>query len=1447
MGVKNKDGALYFATGIDNSRLKTDAEEAKRYIQDISSFAKSAGAVLGAAFSVGMLKNFGDQIIKVRGEMQMLESSFEVLLGGKGLSAFMAELKQFAVDSPLSLSAVGDAAQMLLAFGVEAENVMPVVKQLGDISMGNSAKFQSLALAFSQMTSAGKVLSQDLRQMATAGFNPLGEIARTTGKTIQEVTKLMDDGQITVKQVTDAFASATAEGGKFYGMTQKQAEGIKGLQAQLQGAWEENFNNIGKKNEEIIAGMYKVGLSIAENYEKIGKVITSLIVTYGAYKAALVAVMTAESGWTLVQMTKYKWLMLVEKAQRLLNATMLKNPYVAVTVLVVGLVSAMIALRDRTSMMEKAQKQLNAVLDEAKDKKEALRNKGNELISVLTSETATVYQQIKAYKELLAMLPQLKGKSLDDIKKMKPEDIQALIAEREDEMDAELIKARYEERIKNVEGYRAKIKELQKSGADNATISYYRNELGKAIAETKVLKGHLDEMAAIQKEAFYQENRDAKRNDLQLQRTNLLQREKELTEKIGKARNDLDSANDRLLLNAVKSQIEGIDDQLDSLNKTTGTAAIKNHAYWEKIKDDAEKARKALGTDKEGTTEWNNLTEKIKQANEELKKYSDKALEADANKALKDAQKVADSTLELERASAERKLAVRQAELDISQARIDMMDEGFAKQQAQIEQNHNKELLDIQRRTQELIQKQQDVERKEWEKSGSKGVFKPTTYSVTQLPLDQQGELNNRYDIAWATYRSNQAKNLKSLLDQYRTYEQQRIDINKKFDDDAKAIKGQNLADEKERLKVLEKQRKDAIKSINATETAETEKSSQLFIKLFSDSSRMSTARIKEITAEAKKLVDYLSGVSKTLPSGFSESQLEAMKTDPEKIKAIYDALIQKQDELDSRTNYPFSNIIKGFENWKKAAENTAKANKEANEETKRYLLNEADAMRAKGLEYIKDGAVEAAGGLSTLSDLMKELAAASGDSRFSEFADQMGALSENISSAAKGFEQGGWIGAIIGGAQNMLEQTIASFVQSKAEQKEFEQNRLDFLDAYNLKLLEVDDKDFDTIFGASGLEKAREAAEKAQEALAKYYELIKKTTSPETQKEFRSLGAAIFGGLHFGSWIGLTKSLSSESKALMDAYRKGYSDIQQMAIKTKDYSGWSNFWGKKDKYTSLKDLAPELWNKDGDFNVDAAQKFLDTNTQITDEQRKQIQNIIDLKNAYEANMEIIRDDLQDTFGNLGSGLMDSIENAIRTGANMWDLFREAGEQSLEGLGRKIAYELHFSKKFAKLQEELEKTYELDSTEAIARKQMDLMDQFFNSVGTDMENAQKWLEQWQEEAKKRGFDLYQDKNSSTSGVTGELKAQMTEQTGSQLVGLWTMTAMDIRQIREYYEKNPHVDMAKELNSLLNELQAIRDNTGRTADNTDNLDDGIKTLKDLLEEIKKNTKPNNSRI
>ena len=197
--------------------------------------------------------------------------------------------------------------------------------------------------------------------------------------------------------------------------------------------------------------------------------------------------------------------------------------------------------------------------------------------------------------------------------------------EQSDQSEIDTIQAQYDERIKNIEGYRKKIKELQKSGSDDATISYYREELGIALEETRGLKKQLDEIADLQKEAFYQENPEARRRDLQSQRVALLQKESELQEKIKSAGgNALASANDRIALKAIQSQLETNKAALESVNASTDAAIRKNKEYWKSVLDEATAARDKLGTDQVGSDEWERLTALINSASKQLDVYSTK-------------------------------------------------------------------------------------------------------------------------------------------------------------------------------------------------------------------------------------------------------------------------------------------------------------------------------------------------------------------------------------------------------------------------------------------------------------------------------------------------------------------------------------------------------------------------------------------------------------------------------------------------------------------------------------------------------------------------------------------------------------------------------------------------------------------------------------------------------
>ena len=121
-----------------------------------------------------------------------------------------------------------------MSFGMTAEDAQKHMKELGDISQGNAEKFQSLTLAFAQASSTGKLTGQDLMQMINAGFNPLEEISRKAGKSIGELKEEMSKGGISAEMLSEAFASATAVGGRFYGSMESQSKTFKGQLATLE-------------------------------------------------------------------------------------------------------------------------------------------------------------------------------------------------------------------------------------------------------------------------------------------------------------------------------------------------------------------------------------------------------------------------------------------------------------------------------------------------------------------------------------------------------------------------------------------------------------------------------------------------------------------------------------------------------------------------------------------------------------------------------------------------------------------------------------------------------------------------------------------------------------------------------------------------------------------------------------------------------------------------------------------------------------------------------------------------------------------------------------------------------------------------------------------------------------------------------------------------------------
>lgn len=175
-----------------------------------------AGVVAGRALKLGI-------------DQEMRNASFEVLFGGEENARKMIDnIDAYAKKTTYGKEGLGAAVQTMAGFGMAQERIMPNLKAIGEIAMGNKGRFDSLTLAFSQMSAAGRLMGQDLLQMVNAQFNPLEQISKDTGRSLVDLKKDMEKGLISSDMVAQAFQNATKEGGRFYGMSERMGQTLGG-------------------------------------------------------------------------------------------------------------------------------------------------------------------------------------------------------------------------------------------------------------------------------------------------------------------------------------------------------------------------------------------------------------------------------------------------------------------------------------------------------------------------------------------------------------------------------------------------------------------------------------------------------------------------------------------------------------------------------------------------------------------------------------------------------------------------------------------------------------------------------------------------------------------------------------------------------------------------------------------------------------------------------------------------------------------------------------------------------------------------------------------------------------------------------------------------------------------------------------------------------------------
>lgn len=271
-------------------------EKDGKSIDDVISNIQNSMNIAIGGWSIG---KFVNQMMQVRGQFQQTEMAFKTMLQSEEKAdALMKQLIRTAAVTPFGVEDVTEGAKQLLAFNVAAEDVNKTLIGLGDVAAGMGMNLKDLVMLYGTTIAKGKMDTMDLYQFLNRGIPIADEIAKVMGldvtNAIKEVQKQIKAGKVTSDIFIQAMQSMTAEGSKFGGLMEAQSKTITGQISNIEDAIEQMFNDLGKSQEGVINTGLGVVSTLVENWETVGKAVMTVVAAYGAYKAAVIAMIAIE-------------------------------------------------------------------------------------------------------------------------------------------------------------------------------------------------------------------------------------------------------------------------------------------------------------------------------------------------------------------------------------------------------------------------------------------------------------------------------------------------------------------------------------------------------------------------------------------------------------------------------------------------------------------------------------------------------------------------------------------------------------------------------------------------------------------------------------------------------------------------------------------------------------------------------------------------------------------------------------------------------------------------------------------------------------------------------------------------------------------------------------------------------------------------------------------------
>lgn len=1401
-----------------------------------SSFQRAAGLAAGI-FAVSGVQDFVSKLYSVRGEFQQLEISFKTMLGsGEQANELLAQLAQTAASTPFDLQGIASSAKNMLAYGFAADQVNETIVRLGNVAAGLSQPLGDIVYLYGTLRSSGKVTNIDIKQFANRGIPIYEELAKVLGKSVSEINSLVSAGKVGFSDIEQAFQNMTNKGGKFYNLMQAQSESLTGQISNLQDNIDMMFNELGKASEGVLSSGVKAVAYLVENYEKIGKVIAGLIVTYGVYRTAVITNIALTKGWTaatqadtIARGLNALSIKSLTAATNRLTAAMIANPYGAIAVALTAVIAAMWAFSDSTTAAERAQKDFNEEKKRAEEQEQKHKEAVEALLNVVRGEASATADRQSALEQLQKYYPQIFSKY--DIETLKLQDIAKLkreIAEYDGKAKMDKAKDELGKAYEDVEKAKKALKALSESrrtyagpehsyAVSDATerLAYLQKQLALKKKEYgKLSDGQLfnakglSELTDSQLSAMLINIQKAKRSvkqgrELYLSGSiikdaydekgwenlaNQIKREQEARKKPIKSYKDA--------VTDLKKEEEKANKELKSFNALTAQQlkrkkeeAVKNGNYnWnpdeerKRLKEEYDLKKKAREEYEKGAGETSKKGGSRKRSTAESEAHT-KARQAEERR-----QQEEQRTRDLARSR-------RDAELNLEAERIALMQNGFAKEMAELQLQHKRKMAAFDDQVQERLAKVRDAEKLEWEAThdSKKEVYKQRKLTEADLSDTDLNQILAGRELADQALAEGQEKIIKELRDKYLSYEERKTEIKKRYEAERKIIDDTSLllAEQKSSALVeLAKKEADELKAIDNERYEHTQRTNQLFVELFAQQGERTVAQMRSTIASAREMLDYLANTPADKLEGrfgMSADELASIQNSPEKLKAITDALRGLRDELGNSS--PWQSFISSMEDalsrGKSALSDYKKARREATsattEEERASAQRKADiAFSRVGLSVTKIGkSVKDATPL--VQDLGKSFGAIFGNSAMEDAVEgltqalsDLGGVASGIGSIISGDVLGG-ITSIVGVVGNLVSRA------QKVEREVLEKRRkaLEALtrtqEEYNAALLKANllYEKGSTIFGDDVYKRATNSISVARQAMEQFRKSV-----AFSDKELEGDGVLDFLGIG-----GKPEDFPKHLRRAMEEIRKQYKNkllptlkgefakLQNISVKTGSHKE-GILWVRHslDDYTTLGKLYPNLIDKSGKLNVALAESILKTH-EFRQGGKEALENMLTLYKQNEEAIKTMNDYLHGLFGSLGNAITDSLVTAFRTGEDATRAFTSNIGDMLNNFAKQIAYSSFLAPLMEKAQKEVADAMRLTGGDNQMEAMLRAMSSLVDGVKTQIPAFNEYLKKTEEMVQAHGFDLG-GKNSDTRSATAKGIAQASQDSIDVLTGLW---------------------------------------------------------------------------